>query len=120
MEALQAGDLTITSERDDAALVLAWNGKSVEREPGKILAPYFGEALEEAARDKLSLELRFAALEHFNSSTITALIALVQRARAASVKLVFVYDKALRWQKLAFEALRALDKKDGLLELRSV
>jgi hypothetical protein len=120
VDALSAGELTITAAREGSSLVLAWQGKSVEREPGKILAPYFAGALDEAASQNLALELRFAALEHFNSSTITALIALVQKARAAKVKLVLVYDKAVRWQKLAFEALRALDKKDGLLELRAV
>jgi hypothetical protein len=67
---------------------------------------------------KLPIELHFEKLEHFNSSTITSIIQLIQDSRARGVKLVLVYDEALKWQKLSFDALRVF-ARDDLLELRS-
>ena len=60
----------------------------------------------------------FTKLEHFNSSTITSIIQLIQECRAKGVKLVIVFDAAVKWQKLSFDALRVFAKPDGLLELR--
>jgi hypothetical protein len=34
------------------------------------------------------------------------------------VKVVLLYNPSHKWQKLSFEALRALAKNDGLLEIR--
>jgi hypothetical protein len=64
--------------------------------------------------------MHFERIEHFNSSTITALIRLIQTARKAGVKLVMVYDQNLKWQRLSFDALRVFDKNNELFQLRSV
>lgn len=114
------GELTLKAERAGAAITVHWLGKSVDRQPSKVLDPYFDALLEEATAASAQVELRFERVEHFNSSTITSLISLVQRARAKKVKLAFVYDKAQKWQRLSFDALRVLGKGDGLLEIRSV
>jgi hypothetical protein len=71
-----------------------------------------------AGARNLPIELHFEQLEHFNSSTITSLIQLIQDSRARSIKLILVYDQALKWQRLSFDALRVF-VKDDLLELRS-
>lgn len=121
MDDLVFGDLRISAAPAAAdTLVLEWRGKSVDRQPGKVLDPYLTTAVREAADGKKVLEMRFGGLEHFNSSTITSLIAVVQSARAAAVRLVLVYDKSLKWQKLSFDALRVLGKADGLLEIRAL
>jgi hypothetical protein len=126
MENLAAGDLTIeaadaaepASEPGRAApLILSWKGKSDDRHPARILGPYFAIALERAAERKAALEMHFEKLEHFNSSTIASVIRLIQDARARGVPLVLVYDEALKWQKLSFDALRVF-ARDDLLELR--
>jgi hypothetical protein len=83
-----------------------------------VLAPYFRDVLATADTRKVPLELHFEKLEHFNSSTITSIIQLIQDSRARGVKLVLVYDHALRWQKLSFDALRVF-AKDAMLELRA-
>lgn len=120
MQSLSVGDLRIEAVVDDVAHVarLSWGGKSNSRHPGEVLAPYFREVLAQARAHELSVELRFERLEHFNSSTITAIIQLIQDARARGVRLVLVYDQALKWQKLSFDALRVF-AKDDLLELRA-
>jgi hypothetical protein len=120
MHGLVVGDLRIEAVADAAApaLRLLWRGKSNNRHPQEALAPYFREVLAIAGGRSLPIELHFEELEHFNSSTITSIIQLIQDARARSIKLILVYDQALRWQKLSFDALRVF-ANDDLLELRS-
>lgn len=120
MQSLIVGDLRIEALEDDASapVRLLWKGKSNNRHPGEALAPYFREVLATADTRRVPLELHFEKLEHFNSSTITSIIQLIQDSRARAVKLVLVYDQALKWQKLSFDALRVF-AKDDLLELRT-
>jgi len=119
MENLIADDLTIeVSEAEaPAPLTLVWKGKSDDRYPGKVLGPYFGRVLARAEERKSSVEMHFEKLDHFNSSTIAAVIRFIQDARQRGVKLVLVYNQQLKWQKLSFDALRVF-AKDDLLELR--
>ena len=118
MQGLTVGDLRIEALDTPPAVQLLWRGKSNERHPGEALAPYFREVLAAAGTRNLPVELHFEKLEHFNSSTITSIIQLIQDSRARSIKLVLVYDQALKWQKLSFDALRVF-AKDELLEQRS-
>jgi hypothetical protein len=120
MENLNAGDLQIQALGGEGPtpIQLVWMGKSNDRHPGKVLQPYFGSVLQVASQNRVPVELRFEKLEHFNSSTITSIIQLIQDARARGVKLVLVYAQALKWQKLSFDALRVF-ARDDLLELRS-
>jgi hypothetical protein len=120
MEDLIAGDLKIqVVQRAPALLELLWTGKSNARNPTATLQPYFSQVLAVATEQKTALELHFEKLEHFNSSTITAIIQLIQEARTKSVKLTIVFDHAVKWQKLSFDALRVFSKGDGLLEFKS-
>jgi hypothetical protein len=116
---LTAGDLSIEVSTADDALRCVWTGKSSDRQPGTFLAPYFASLLDAAASDEKHLEMHFEHLEHFNSSTITALIRLIQAARKQKVKLVMVYDHELKWQRLSFDALRVFLKSDDLFALRA-
>lgn len=118
MQGLVVGDLRIEALEASTAVQLLWKGKSTHRHPGETLAPYFREVLAVAAARKLPIELHFEQLEHVNSSTVTSIIQLIQDARGRAIKLTLVYDQALEWQKLSFDALRVL-ARDELLELRS-
>lgn len=120
MQSLVVGDLRIDAIVEEAppTLRLVWSGKSTSRQPGAALTPYFRDALTAAGARNVALELRFEELEYFNSSTITAIIQLIQDARARAVKLILVYDQALKWQKLSFDALRVF-VRDELLELKA-
>jgi hypothetical protein len=120
MQSLIVGDLRIEALEDGVrpAVQLLWKGKSNHRYPGDVLAPYFRDVLAAAGTRKLPLELHFEKLEHFNSSTITSIIQLIQDSRARGIKLVLVYDHALKWQKLSFDALRVF-ARDAMLELRA-
>jgi hypothetical protein len=121
IEELVAGDLRIQADSVGATmpLKLTWRGKSNDRHPEKTLAPFFASALTTAATRHVPLELHFEELEHFNSSTITSLIQLIGEARSKGVKLLYVYNQGLKWQKLSFDAMRVF-AKDNALELRSI
>ena len=115
-----AGDLklAVNPARADA-IELTWLGRSIDRYPGKLLTPYWQAALAEAAERAVPIELHFQKLEHFNSSTITVIIQFIQEARNRGAQLVMVYDQALKWQRLSFDAMRVF-VKDELFQLRSV
>jgi hypothetical protein len=121
MESLQAGDLAIdcVDAQGHGALKLLWRGKSNDRHPAKILSPFFERIMATASSRGAAIEMHFEELDHFNSSTITALIQLIQDARERNVRLVIVFDKSLKWQKLSFDALRVFSRGDDLLQLRS-
>lgn len=115
MEDLKSGDLCIQATVQENVLRLDWQGKSIDRAPSKILRPYFKRIEESATQAKQTVEMHFEGLEHFNSSTVAALIQWIQGARACKLKTVIVFDANLTWQKLSFEALRIFEKPDGLL-----
>ena len=119
MENLISGDLTIeVKEQTNAVFSCVWRGKSNERNPPEILKPWFEKLLAVVTEKKGSIEMHFEKIEHFNSSTITALIKLIQTCRKAGVRLVMVYDQTLKWQRLSFDALRVFEKNDDLFHLR--
>src|SRR5689334_8804555 len=101
MEDLNAGQLSIRVVRsagaDKLPLQLRLRGRSNDRHPEQILGPYFTAALATAAESKVPLELHFEELDYFNSSTITALIQLIQEARERRIKLVYAYNQSLKW-----------------------
>ncbi len=97
--------------------MLVWRGRSTDRQPARIIIPYITPCLERALHRKIALRMHFELLDHMNSSTITAIIQIIQEARTRGTRLVLSYDPSKRWQKLGFEALRVFVKDDGLLEL---
>ena len=117
MDALASGDLRIDVAEGAGALVCTWTGKSNDRSPQQTLGPWFETLLAAAGSKSAKVEMHFEKLDHFNSSTITALIRLIQTARGKGVKLAFVYDPNLKWQRLSFDALRVFDKGDRGFEL---
>jgi len=116
---LKSGDLTIeVAVSPDGVYSCTWRGKSNERNPPEILKPWFEQLLAAVGERKGSIEMHFEKIDHFNSSTITALIKLIQTCRKATVKLAMVYDQSLKWQRLSFDALRVFEKNDDLFQLR--
>ncbi|MFZ5468100.1 MAG: hypothetical protein ACOZIN_01575 [Myxococcota bacterium] len=106
MHDLITEELTIRAELGSRLLRLVMTGKSSSREPGKLLTPFFAEALQRAAAARAAIEVHFEGLTHFNSSTIAAVIQFINAAQERHVALAFHYDPALKWQALSFEALQ--------------
>ena len=83
-----------------------WTGKSTSRDPARVLMPWFHRLLAHARAKSFKLQMHFEALEHFNSSTIAALIQIINEARIQAVPLVLHYDGSLRWQAASFQGLQ--------------
>ena len=120
MDSLVTGSLRIDAKvaPPPGPISLLWQGKSSDRNPSLALAPYFSEVLSSAIASQVPIELHFEKLEHFNSSTISAIIQLVEDARRRSVKLMVFYDREVRWQRMSLEPLRVF--ANDLFELRPV
>ncbi len=117
MENLVAGDLTIEVYPEANPIRVAWIGKCNQRDPSFFLRPFFRRLIGEAAARGADMEMQFEKLEYFNSSTITAVIGILEELRASKVKLVITYNHALRAQRLSFEALRIFEHDDGMFRL---
>lgn len=114
------GDLIIDVDAGaPGVLRLDWQGKSNNRQPDVILAPFFAEMTSRAVSEQRALEMHFEHLEFFNSSTITVIIQYVKELRDRKVKLVVSFDSRHRWQKIFFDALFIFDKGDGLFSIQS-
>jgi hypothetical protein len=118
-EALVSGELVIEPgpPTADGSLVLVWKGRSTDRQPWRAIMPYATVWLEKALHQGVSLEMYFDALEHMNSSTITAIVQILREAKTRRTKVRIHYDASKRWQKLGFEALRVFETSERLLEL---
>jgi hypothetical protein len=111
------GELTIEprQEAQGGAVDLFWRGKSNDRHPARTVVPYVVEVL--AFADQAPVRLHFETIEHMNSSTIAAIIQIIQEAKARATPLVLVFDASKTWLKLSFEALGVFAKDDGMLRL---
>lgn len=112
VEPLDIEELKIVPIVDEAASVVTciWRGKSTLRYPGRILEPWFEKLLNVSSSEQLAVRMRFDELVHFNSSTIGAIVHLIQQAQARDVELSMVYSGQQRWQRMSFEALRVFEK----------
>ena len=122
MENLAFNDLTIeVGDPASGKIRLDWKGKSNDRQPRKILDPFFTQISDVAKEMQTAIEMHFENLEYFNSSTITAIIQLIQDLRNKQVPLEIIYDQTMKWQKLSFDALKIFEKKQaGLLKISSI
>lgn len=118
MKPIIIDELRIEERAESPAKIELWFcGRSNARQPIDLLGPFFGQWLDRAAQAGVPLVLRFEELEYMNSSTISALIHLIQGAKSRTVKLELVYAPAKKWQKLSFDALRVFQKQDENLKL---
>src|SRR5437870_2955247 len=65
-----------------------WNGRATSKEPGKVLTPFFDRALTLALETGSWIEMHFEDLQHFNSSTIAAVIQFINSAHSRHVDVV--------------------------------
>ena len=120
LESLVADDLRVDVSTVAETIRCTWSGKSAHRHPGRLLGPWFQQLIDAAGSDERSVAMHFEELKHFNSSTIGAIVQLIQSARAQEVPLKLVYSGDHRWQRLSFEALKVFDEGDGLFSLETV
>ena len=119
MTSLQKGDLFIDCHFDTETKILSfhWTGRSNARNPSAFLERYFHEIADRANVQSASIEMHFEKLEHFNSSTVTPILKLVEMLEEQKTPITFFYDPEFIWQRASFEALKMLEKPDGVLSV---
>lgn len=95
----------VLDESAKGVIRVVWKGQSTGRNPAQTLRPWFDGLYLYAKSHSARVEMDFISFEHFNSSTISALVHIINTAREQGIGLTVRYDKAVRWQSLSFEAL---------------
>lgn len=118
MDRLVVGDLIIVvDEREEGIVRLTWQGMSNSKDPGQALRPFFAIVASRAAEKAATIDHRFEDLSYMNSSTVAALLQLLQEGQRRGFKQRVYYDGSQRWQALNFEALRAFAAVDEQFEV---
>ena len=102
------------------SIVTNWTGKSVDRNPSKFITPILVNLLERSNEVKKRFILDFQKLEYMNSSTITPIIKILERAKNGNGQISVIYNKLLKWQDLSFSALKIFQTKDKRVEIRGL
>jgi hypothetical protein len=110
--------LKIEVHENGGSIITRWTGKSVERNPSKFITPILVDLLKKSSDRKKRIVLDFQKLDYMNSSTITPVIKILERAKRGKVKISVIYDKNLKWQDLSFSALEIFETKDKRVEIK--
>ena len=107
------------SENEDS-IKLSWSGKSIDREPGKFISPILLDMIKRSTDGEKRVVLDFCGLSYMNSSTITPIIKVLERAKKGKNKITVMYEKTLRWQEVNFSALRIFETADLRVEIKGM
>jgi hypothetical protein len=112
--------LTIQVVEHENSIDVNWEGKSVDREPSKFISPILVKVLEMAGDLNKRIIMDFQSMSYMNSSTITPIIKILERAKNGMTKITIFYQKSLKWQELNFSALEIFKTKDNRLEIKGL
>jgi hypothetical protein len=112
--------LTIQVVEHENSIDVNWKGKSVDREPSKFISPILVKVLEMAGDLNKRIIMDFQSMSYMNSSTITPIIKILERAKNGMTKITIFYQKSLKWQELNFSALEIFKTKDNRLEIKGL
>ena len=113
-------DLSIEVVQNATSIDVKWDGKSIDREPGKFISPILVKVLEMAGTMNKRITMDFQDLLYMNSSTITPIIKILDRAKKGMTKITILYRKSLKWQELNFSALEVFRTDDNRLEIKGL
>ena len=109
-------NIEVTEKSD--SIHMKWTGKSVDREPAKFLTPILVDLLEKGSDKNIRIFLDFRNLDYMNSSTITPVIKILERAKRGKIPTTVLYRKSLKWQELTFSALEIFQTKDQTIQIK--
>ncbi len=112
--------LSIEVVENEMTIDVKWEGKSIDREPGRFISPILVKVLEMASALNKRIVMDFQSLSYMNSSTITPIIKILDRAQKGMTKITISYQKALKWQELNFSALMVFKTDDDRLEIKGL
>lgn len=115
------GDLLkIEVKEDNDSITAKWTGKSIHRSPGKFVTPILVNVLKKSGDGNKRIILDFRKLDYMNSSTITPIIKVLERAGRGTNQVTVLYKKSLKWQDLSFTALEIFQTKNKRIEIKGL
>ena len=108
-----SNSLQIHVEETEDSVTLTWQGVSVDREPAAFITPILVEAVKKCSEPDRKIILDFRELTYMNSSTITPVIKVLERAKRGMTSIQILYNKTMKWQDLIFSALEIFATRDG-------
>ena len=120
IELFEDGLLQIELIENTNSITMAWTGKSTHRKPSEFISPILAETIRRSNASKKRIIMDFRRLEYMNSSTITPIIKILERAKRGATEITLLYNKSLKWQDLSFSALEIFETQDSKVEIKGV
>ncbi len=112
--------LTIEVKENETSFNIRWTGISIEREPTRFITPVLVDVIKKSSDRNKRIILDFRELAYMNSSTITPVIKILERAKRGETQIEVVYQKSLKWQDLIFSALEIFQTNDRRVEIKGL
>jgi len=112
--------LRLEVKENEISFSIKWKGISIEREPTRFIAPILTNIIKKSSDRNKSVVLDFRELSYMNSSTITPVIKILERAKRSKTRIEVYYKKSLKWQDLIFSALEIFQTKDRKVQLKGL
>jgi len=112
--------LTIEVKENETSFNISWTGISIEREPTRFITPVLVDVIKKSSDRNKRIILDFRELAYMNSSTITPVIKILERAKRGETQIEVVYQKSLKWQDLIFSALEIFQTNDRRVEIKGL
>ena len=119
-ESYTCGLLKIDINENNNCINIKWTGRSIDRKPSTFITPILVSILNRSSDCNKRLVLDFRKLEYMNSSTITPIIKVLERAKRGTNQVTVLYEKSLKWQDLSFSALRIFQTGDQRVEIKGL
>ena len=110
--------LNLEVEENNSDINIRWTGKSVDREPAKFIMPILVDSIRKSGDQNKRITLDFRELAYMNSSTITPIIKMLERAKRGKTRVTVIYLKSLKWQDVIFSALEIFRTKDERVAIK--
>lgn len=116
-EKLSNNLLKLEITEDATSLVMKWLGKSTDREPDLFISPILARLLDKSINTGKKIIMDFQDIEYINSSTITPVSKMLEKAKKGSSPISVLYKIEKNWQELSFSALKIFETKDKRIEI---
>lgn len=112
--------LSLEVKENETSINIKWTGVSIEREPSKFITPILVNAIKNSSNRNKRIILDFRELAYMNSSTITPVIKILERAKRGETQIEVLYQKSMKWQDIIFSALEIFQTKDRRVEIKGL
>lgn len=112
--------LLLEVKENKTSINIKWTGVSIERKPSKFITPILVNAIKNSSDRNKRIILDFRELAYMNSSTITPVIKILERAKRGETQIEVLYQKSMKWQDIIFSALEIFQTKDRRVEIKGL